>query len=272
MVVIESAGITDVGKKRKGNEDSYFVNDNLQVYVVADGMGGHLAGEVASSLVVKTVEGYMKRARDGHSEGEKELVEKDENLSKEANQLMTSIHLSNRVVYQVSKNKQSCSGMGSTVSAICFTRDTLVVANVGDSPIYMIRNGKIETLSVLHTVIAEQKALYPQGGGQSLGKKYDHMLTRAMGVEKTVKPDVCEIQCFKDDTLILASDGLTDKVRPDEIFEIVSGKSPKEACPILVDLANERGGDDNITIVIVKVIMVKYKRSGVLGWISQFFK
>lgn len=239
MIIIESAGITDVGRKRKGNEDSLFLDDSLGLYIVADGMGGHQAGEVASHLVVRTMEDYMKRFKSGESV--EELADTDTTLSKEANRLISSINLSNQVVYRSSQSKRTYRGMGSTVSAAYLTEDTLIAANVGDSPIYLIRHGNIEVLSVPHTVVAEQMALNPSVADMLMGKGFSHMLTRAMGIDSFVKPDICEIQCFKGDIFVIASDGLSDKLYPEEISGIVKDKKVDKACQALVDAANERG-------------------------------
>lgn len=266
MVVVESAGITDVGRKRKGNEDSLLIDDDLGLYVVADGMGGHQAGEVASSLVVRTMGDYMKQFRE-NTDAE-EPASFDNTLSQEANRLISGIHLSNRVVHQYSASKPSYRGMGSTVSAIYFTPDTLIASNVGDSPIYLIRDGAIKTLSVPHTVIAEQMALHPNGP-RRFGKAFSHMLTRAMGIEKTVRPDTCEDRCFKNDMLVIASDGLSDKVSPAEVLELVKDRSPEKSCRALVDLANERGGEDNITVIVLKIKAVKEEKTGIAGLFSR---
>ncbi len=227
MIVVESAGMTDVGKKRKGNEDSLHLDDDQQIYVVADGMGGHQAGEVASGLVVKTIQDHMNRIR--NNDEAEELAHIDQRLSREANRLLSSIHLSNRIIFQKASDKPGYRGMGSTVSAVFFTDHTAIAANVGDSPIYLIRNNEVSNLSVLHTVIAEQMAINPDAERQ-LGQNFKHMLTRAMGIDRTVEPDTCEIQCFKDDIIVIASDGLTDKVSPAEIRNEVQNQSSKAAC------------------------------------------
>lgn len=268
MVIVESAGITDVGRKRKGNEDSLFLNEELGLYIVADGMGGHQAGEIASSLVVKTIRNYIRQFRE--NEDEAELIYSDQSLSREANQLFSSVLLSNQVVHQSAQSKPVYRGMGSTVSAIYLTSDTLIVINVGDSPIYLIRNDDIETLSVPHTVVAEQMALNP-GEPPKFGKAFSHMLTRAMGIEKDVKPDICEVQCFKNDLLVISSDGLSDKVSPKEILSAAKGKAPGKSCQLLVDMANERGGDDNITVIVLRVKAVRQKKSGITK-ILDFFR
>jgi protein phosphatase len=270
MLVIESAGITDVGRKRSGNEDAFFVDDERQLYVVADGMGGHQAGEVASSIVVDTLRDYMKDPGSQGRESSEAPGEEDESLSIEANRLLSGVHLANQAVYEVSRSKDAYQGMGTTVSAVFISSDTIIAANVGDSPIYLIHDGNIELISVLHTVMAEQEALDP-GGSEQLGGEFRHMLTRAMGVEKEVQADVLELQAFKDDILVISSDGLSDKVSPQEIQAIAQQQSPATACQMLVDLANERGGDDNITIIVLKIKSIKQARTGLFGFIARIF-
>ena len=254
MIVIESAGITDRGKKRQGNEDALFLEDTLGLYVVADGMGGHLAGEVASRLVVETIRDYIKSCTEDAVD--ENLTYCDEILSKEASRLLSGIHLSNKVVHEAARGNSSYRGMGSTIAAVYFTDGTLIAANVGDSPIYLIRDGHVKLLSVPHTVLAEQAALNPENA-EKLGMEFRHVLTRAMGTEESVKADIYEIICFKDDILVISSDGLSDKASPEEIQQLVDGKGSDAACRRLVDLANGRGGDDNITAIVLKVKMVK---------------
>jgi protein phosphatase len=257
MIIVESAGITDVGKKRQGNEDALFLDDDLGLYVVADGMGGHRAGEIASKLVVDTISKYIRNAaNNGRGDPNRTL---DKSLSQEANTLLSGIYLSNRVVHAASRQKEECRGMGSTLSAVYFTGATLIAANVGDSPIYLIRDGQIKLLSKLHTVLAEQQELNP-ANAKKLGMEFRHVLTRAMGTEDSVKADIYEIQCFKDDILVISSDGLSDKALPEEILSLVNQNELQTACQRLVKLANDRGGDDNVTTIVLKVKTVKNAR------------
>ena len=267
MVILDSAGVTDVGKKRKGNEDSLYLDDNLGLYIVADGMGGHKAGEVASRLVVDTIKDYMIRFE--KQEDADELADYDETLSKDANRVLASILLSNKVVHQFSEKKSQYRGMGSTVSTIFFADDRYVAANVGDSPMYLIRDDILETISVMHTVKAEQEALHP--GGRVLGPEFDHMLTRAVGTKESVTPDVSEQECQKGDIFIMCSDGLSDKVSPEEILPIAAMEKPDKACAILRDMALDRGGDDNITIVIARVKKIRAKKKGG-GFLSRIMR
>jgi serine/threonine protein phosphatase PrpC len=257
MILTESAGISDVGKKRKGNEDSLFLDDTLGLYVVADGMGGHRAGEIASQLVVKTISEYIQQSKN-NGDGKKNNI-LNKTLSREANQLLTGIQLSNEVVHEASLEDEACRGMGSTVSAVYFSNGTFIVANVGDSPIYLIRDGKIKLISVIHTVLAEQTAIDP-ANAEKLGMEFRHVLTRAMGTERSVKTDIYEIQCFKNDILVISSDGLSDKASPNEILKLVNQNGLDTACQQLVKLANDRGGDDNVTTIVLKVKVMKNTR------------
>ncbi|HOV87177.1 MAG TPA: protein phosphatase 2C domain-containing protein [Syntrophobacteraceae bacterium] len=266
MVVVESAGLTDVGRKRKANEDSLLVDDDLQLYIVADGVGGRNAGEVASRIVVQTIQDYMKRFKEGGTV--EELEDVDHSLSKEANRLLAGVRLANWGVNQLAGSNEAYHGMGSTVAAVYIADGIFVAVNVGDSPIYLVHSRDIERISVLHTVLEEHKALDPRTQAR-LGERFRHMLTRAMGIAETVKPDICEIQCFKDDILVLSSDGLSDLVAPEEIRDTVLRERPEKACRSLVDLANERGGDDNITVVVVKVKETKQDNT---GWLGRFFQ
>jgi protein phosphatase len=257
MIIIESAGITDVGKKRKANEDALFLDDALGLYVVADGMGGHRAGEIASQLVVKNISEYIQQSQQNGDTGEN--IDPDRSLSPEANRLLSGIRQSNKAVHSASLNDDACRGMGSTVSAVYFTDHTFIAANVGDSPIYLIRDGKIKLLSVLHTVLAEQAAMNPERAGK-LGIEFKHVLTRAMGTDESVKADIYEIQCFKDDILVISSDGLSDKASPGEILKLVNQNELDAVCQRLVKLANDRGGDDNVTAIVLKVKAIKKGR------------
>jgi protein phosphatase len=220
-------------------------------------MGGHRAGEIASRLVVKTISDYVRKSEDNR-DGD-ETAARDATLSPEANRLLSGIQLSNRVVHRASLDNRAYRGMGSTVSAVYFTDNTFIAANVGDSPIYLVRDGKIKLLSVPHTVLAEQTALNPENA-EKLGLEFRHVLTRAMGTEASVRADLYEIQCFKDDILVISSDGLSDKASPEEIMEMVHHNGLNTACRRLVELANDRGGDDNVTTIVLKVKMVKNTR------------
>jgi len=261
MIKIESAGLTDVGQKREGNEDAYLIDDDHQYYLVADGMGGHLAGEVASNIVVNTFENFL---RNGATEPFPEI---DNTLCAEGNRLMGLMIKANDMVYRRSREDENCRGMGSTASAVCFTGTTLVAANVGDSPTYLIRDKEVELISFTHNVENEQAAIDPERVKQ-LDPKVLKMLSRAIGVAADVSPEACETPCFAGDRVVICSDGLSNLVGPEEIAEKVVQNRPEAACRILVDLANERGGTDNITVIVLEIKEVN--RAGGAG-IKHFF-
>jgi serine/threonine protein phosphatase PrpC len=269
MLKIESAGISDIGRRRKQNEDSMFLDDRMGLYVVADGMGGHNAGEVASKLVVETIQDYIRQ-----NQSEDLIVEpvgRDANLSKEARLLLAGIQLSNRIVHQAALSNEAYRGMGSTVSAVYFTENTFIVANVGDSLIYLIRDGEIEQLAVPHTLIAEQTQRDPENA-ELLWSDFKHVLTRAMGVDEKVKADISEVPVLKNDILVICSDGLTDKASAEEILELAYNRRSDKACKSLVDLANARGGDDNITAIVLKVISMGNESAGLMARINKVLK
>ena len=266
MIDIESSGITDIGRRREQNEDSLFYDDGMGLYVVADGMGGHKAGEVASKLVVEPIRDFIGQNQD--ADQPESLVDAEEKLSTEAQRLLAGIHLSNRVVHQTALDNEDYKGMGSTVSAVYFTEKTFIVANVGDSLVYLIRDGDIELLSVPHTLVAEQAALDPENA-ELLWSDFKHVLTRAMGVDESVKADINEIPFYKEDIIVISSDGLTDKATPEEILELVHNQRSDQACQGLVDLANERGGEENITAIVLRVKSAGNHTRGFVGWLKQ---
>ncbi len=245
-----SAGLTDIGRKRNNNEDSFYKDDQVGLYIVADGMGGHRAGEVASSTVVSSVKDYMEAfhtspvAREG----------KESNLSPAATAVSHSIELANRVVYQLSQDQGSYKGMGSTAAVAYFYGDTLVTANVGDSRIYLIREDIIEQLTRDHTLLAEHMRKNPDWDPNTASIPMKHILVRAVGIHETVEADVCEMQPLPGDVILMCSDGLTDMLSDEEIhLAIVQGGELGEICSRLVNMANERGGLDNITAVLLLI-------------------
>ena len=267
MFVIESAGLTDIGKKRKRNEDAFLVDDRLGLYIVADGMGGHRAGDVASKLVIDSLLDYMRQP--SGDDGDHGSDETDPSLSGQANRIIQGINLSNRIVYDLANSEDDYRGMGSTVSLLLFKGQTLIAANVGDSPIYLIHKDNIEQLSVPHTVKAEHAAIDPEGA-ERLGAQFAHILTRAIGSHETVRASISEMQYFKDDVLVVCSDGLSDRVAPQEILEVIQEfDASQTVCRALVDLANERGGNDNITVIVLKVKENQNKLKGFLAKITD---
>ena len=249
MLTIESAGLTDRGRKRSANEDAFLVDDDHRLYAVADGMGGHRAGEVASAAIIETLVRYFDQFEPTSSRSTTTAAPASSHL--ESKRLMMGIQLGNQVIHDLSRKHDAYRGMGSTIAAVYAGPDKLIAANVGDSPIYRIRDNDIELISMPHTLMAEQAQLDPDGDAP-LGTAFRHVLTRAIGVEATVKVDVRELQSASGDIFVIGSDGLSDKVSPPEIRDVVTDQRPVRACRQMIDLANQRGGDDNITVVVLK--------------------
>ena len=249
MIVIASAGLSDIGLKRHSNQDAFLMDDAHGLYVVADGMGGHQAGEVASQIVVDSIHQYYAASP---PDADQATTRHDPSLSPDANRLREAIHYANQKVYQAAADNKAYLGMGSTLAAVQFSRNTFIAANVGDSPIYLIHENAIETLSVPHTLMAEQQEFHPEDQ-TVFSPDLQHMLTRGMGVEDTVQPDICESPCFRGDRLIVCSDGLSGKVTPEEIRTVVTAHSAPDACQKLIEMSNQRGGDDNITVLVLHV-------------------
>ncbi|MGD9173935.1 MAG: protein phosphatase 2C domain-containing protein [Desulfobacterales bacterium] len=269
MIDIESSGISDIGRRRELNEDSFFYDDGMGLYIVADGMGGHNAGEVASKLVVDTIHDYLNQSPD--QDPVQDPIKADGKLSRDARRLLAGIHLSNHVVHQAALQNEDYKGMGSTVSAVYLTDRTFIVANVGDSLVYLIRDGDIKLLSVPHTLVAEQAELDPENA-ELLWNDFKHVLTRAMGVDKSVKADIKEMPFFRNDILVISSDGLTDKATPEEILELVDNQHSDLACRKLVDLANARGGEDNITAIVLRIKSDARNNRSISGRFKDIFQ
>ena len=266
MITVESAGLTDTGRKRKANEDSFIIDEDLGLYVVADGMGGHAAGEVASRIAAETILGYISNV--SSNKNPEELPDSRRRLSKQANRLLAGIHLANQSVYDLARGNPQYAGMGTTISAVFLTDFTFIVANVGDSPVFLIRDEQIQMVSTLHTVASVALAANPDG--EPLNEEFKHMLTQAVGTKTHVAPDTVEQKCLAGDTLVLCSDGLTDMVPEETIRDTVRSDKPAAACKKLVDLANEKGGLDNITVIVIKIKDVDKPRN-IFSRIGRFF-
>jgi PPM family protein phosphatase len=266
MLIVESAGLTDTGRKRKANEDSFVVDDDLGLYVVADGMGGHAAGEVASRVAVETISSYIRNLS---KENPEELPVKVRGVSRQANRLLAGLHLANKSVYDVACGNPRYAGMGTTISAVLLTDRTFITANVGDSPIFLVRNDKIEMVSTLHTVASAAAAANP--GGEPLDDEFKHMLTQAVGTKEHVMPDTVEKKCLDGDTIVISSDGMTDMLSPEQIRDTVGVEKPAGACRRLVDMANEMGGLDNITVIVIKIKKV-VKSGNMISRVHHFLR
>ncbi|MCB2149545.1 MAG: protein phosphatase 2C domain-containing protein [Deltaproteobacteria bacterium] len=251
MMMVQAAGFSDIGKVRKANEDSFLLNEAIGLYVVADGMGGHRGGGVASRIAVETIGAYLANPSQEFTDTDGPSAVNGQ--SSAAKHLRESIFLANQKIYKQSLTDTACRGMGTTVSALYLVGNSIITANVGDSPIYLLRNGEIETLYTPHTLLHERKKIPKSMEGRFPSSKLAHILTRAVGIRSDVGMDLVETPCFTDDIIVLCSDGLSGKISREEIRDLVFQNDSTSACRKLTDLANQRGGEDNITVIVVRV-------------------
>lgn len=243
------AGETDVGMVRANNEDTFSIMEKAGVLVVADGMGGHASGEVASRMAIDVIQDYFS---DG--DGKKPFVgDYCDEYSEEANRLGSAIRLANIAIHDVSESNSQYHGMGTTVAAVLINGRKMSIAHVGDSRVYLIRSGDIEQLTDDHSLVSEQvkKDIISKEEAEASGMR--NILTRALGTMPEVQVDISEMNLMPGDMLLLCSDGLYTMVPDDDILSVaISAKEPFEACSTLIRMANENGGKDNVTVVTAR--------------------
>lgn len=232
---------TDVGRRRDHNEDAYVTfeaDDGSLVLVVADGMGGHLAGEVASAMAIEILR--------------RELTQP---AADPPAALRAAIELANREIWDEAARDAEKAGMGSTIVAAIVRDSQAYLANAGDSPAYLVRDGQAEQITRDHGLVAEQVEAGVIREEDAEHHPFRHILTRCLGAEASVDVEVYpprELQAG--DVLVLCSDGLTEHVRTREVAALVEDPDPDEVAKGLVDVANQRGGHDNITVVVARAV------------------
>lgn len=227
-------GKTDKGLVRKENEDAFCIEKDLGLLAIADGMGGHASGEVASKMAIEILWESFKK-------GEEPLPER----------LNSGVKLANRTIYEAAHSQPQLSGMGTTLTAVLLNGDRLAIAHVGDSRAYLIRGGVIEQITDDHTVVSEQVVRGMMTREEAARSDMRNILSRALGIGPEVKVDLEELTVSENDKLVLCSDGLSELVSDDEILlEVQSSHRPDMVCDELINLANQRGGGDNITVIV----------------------
>ena len=254
---------SDIGRKRPQNEDCFLADPSLGLYIVCDGMGGGNAGEVASRMAIETILSHVRSPADAGGVTEPD----DPNLTPATNQLAHAIRAANAAVFRASWEQPKYAGMGTTVAAARLSGHSLSIAHVGDSRVYLLREGAIQALTADHSWVAEQVARGYMTEEEAERSPRRNIVTRALGVESAVDIDVTEMPVFKKDLLLLCSDGLTRDVRCSEMLKTLEEDgSLHEKTDRLISLANEAGGEDNITVMLVAV------EGGATGRLWQRFK
>ncbi len=248
---IAARGLTDVGKKRDHNEDAFLIDEEIGLFVVADGMGGHAGGGTASRLAVDAIRERLRRIRDD----DPGLLADPGTLadSRVCDALRGAVESACAAVYRAAQGDPSLSGMGTTVTATLVAGSLALVAHVGDSRCYLARGRNIYQVSEDHSLVNEQLKAGAITPDEARHSRFKNIITRSVGFEEQVQVDMMGLELEPGDHLIVCCDGLSNLVDDDEILEVVRGSPLDEAPARLVALANDRGGDDNITVIVVRV-------------------
>jgi len=251
-VRIASGGVTDVGRVRPNNEDCFQIVVPLHLFVLADGMGGEAHGEIASAMAVETV---VKHCLDIDANPAARVIGPTQpDWSAWTKRLSTAVHLANRCIFRSAEAHPEQRGMGATLTAAWINGVKLSIAHVGDSRAYLLRSGSLLQLTRDHSLVAEQVRRGILTTAEAEESSMQSVLLRALGAQAEIEVDAEEHALFPRDVLVLCSDGLTRMVTDPEIAGTLQAETdPSSAAAKLVELANERGGSDNITVVIVRI-------------------
>jgi serine/threonine protein phosphatase PrpC len=268
VVQIVSGGVSDVGRVRTNNEDSFRIVEAQNLFILSDGMGGEAHGEVASALAVETIAKYCAESEESKDDAGVTLHGSAlESWSSKTKKLQNAVFQANLAIYQSAQEHPEQRGMGATLTAGWVTGSKLSVAHVGDSRAYLLRAGGLQQLTSDHSLVAEQVRrgiLTPQQAEES---DMQSVLLRALGAHPEVEVDVDEIDVIPRDVLLFCSDGLTRMVTEPEIAGCLQAETdPGAAAQKLVDLANERGGLDNVTVVVARV---QEESKGWFSWLRR---
>ena len=246
-LALDFAAATDIGCKRTNNEDSYGYDAERHLYVVCDGMGGNAAGEVASGMAVRTlIETFSYFGQNLEPGSPMEAIE---------TRLLASIFEANRVVREAGTENPELHSMGTTLVCVCLDGNRAIVGNVGDSRAYLLRNGSCQQITQDHSLIDEEIRSGNMTPEMAAASNLQSVITRAVGVADQVEPDLFAANLQPNDFILLASDGLTRYLRPEEIAQAASmGSELAAVCNALIEHAKERGGADNITCILLHVM------------------
>jgi serine/threonine protein phosphatase PrpC len=248
---IAACGYTHPGKQREENEDAFRLSFQDGLFLVADGMGGHAAGDVAAHLAVDEVEAFVRQARTDPQAAWPFPV--DNRAPFGANLLRVAIKVANQKLRAAAAATPSRLRMGATLAALAFEDTRLVAANVGDVRAYRLRQGKLSRVTRDHSVLEEMRAGLPEQALSGAGAAHRHLVTRALGTKDEVDPTVYLKTPLSGDRYLLCSDGLWSVVDDARLAELASGDDLEQACQGLLDAANDAGGPDNVTAVLVQL-------------------
>lgn len=247
---IRGWGLSDVGRKRQHNEDSFLCNDELSLYAVADGMGGHLGGERASRMAVEIVERHVGQVVSRWTAEDWEKADAEE--SHPALQLVReAIIEADRNIFDIGMADPSVAGMGTTLTVVLFRGDRAFIGHVGDSRAYLYRNGNAQQLTEDHSWIQEQVRAGLLSPEEARESRFRNIITRSVGFEPSVEPDLREVRVEPGDCVVICSDGLSNYLSLEDLGHTLTTAFYRNAPKTFIGMANDRGGDDNITCVAI---------------------
>ena len=246
------AGETDVGRMRDHNEDSIYLPTDMRLAIVADGMGGHAAGEVASRLAVDTVADYYYRTADF-----KPLTwpyKVDCGLRADVNRMTTAVMLANREINDCAQRDARSKGMGTTIVAIAFVEDTAIIGHVGDSRVYRLRDGELVQLTEDHSLINDYIKMKRVTAEEAENWPHKNVIVRALGMKEAIQVDVITVTPRVGDCYLLCSDGLSGMLSDEQMAHVLqSHRDLDVAVEKLITGANEEGGEDNISVILARI-------------------
>ncbi len=249
---VRFAGDSNVGMKRAHNEDSFYLPESERLAIVADGMGGHASGEVASRMAVETISGFFKATQE-----EQQLTwpfKMDKGHRYDINRMITAIKLANLKIHEQAQKDPRCHGMGTTVVSALFIDDALVVGHVGDSRLYRRREGVFEQITEDHSLLNDYIKMKHLSPDEIAAFPHKNVIVRALGMKDTVQVDVHVDSPRLGDLYIICSDGLSGMIKDDDMSEMAANEPDLDAlCEKLITTANRNGGLDNITVVAVRL-------------------
>lgn len=252
-----AAGLSDVGLQREHNEDSYCVLSNHRLFVVADGMGGHRAGDIASRMATSEMTAYFNAASIDDQPALDTKDEAGEALAVDQQRLVSAVKLANQRIFQASTRNRSVQGMGTTIVGALFNRDDqeMHVVHVGDSRAYRVRAGDITQLTRDHSLLNDYLLVMPNLSDAQKERLPNNVITRALGMQEKVAVDLSVDAASAGDVYVLCSDGLNGMVSDERILDIVhrAGADVEAAAQGLVAEANQNGGEDNVTVVVIRI-------------------
>jgi protein phosphatase len=248
---IKAAGLTNVGMKRNHNEDSYYILPEESLFIVADGMGGHSSGEVASQMAVETVANFFKATSNDDEVTWPFKMDRERDYHE--NRLVTGIKLANLRIFEAAQREGRYRGMGTTMVSAMYSEGTMVIGHVGDSRVYLMRGGRLSQITEDHSLLNDYIKAKRLTQEEIDNFPHKNVIVRALGMKETVQVDIYKVKPEKGDVILMCTDGLSGMVTDPELQDTLKrNESLQTAVEEMIVRANNAGGNDNITVVLAR--------------------